>query len=129
MKNEIISIITQAFYGNRTGTEIRTDEVDRFILGHLDDFPFDDPIDRTIIRLPGSENLVLVYNKFAEQNELARKDELLRSENYVLKPLATIPEMNLEVYSRCIVCRIGSDGELESLGEGDFEIWGRYLAY
>ena len=74
MKNEIISIITQAFYGNRTGTEIRTDEVDRFILGHLDDFPFDDPIDRTIIRLPGSENLVLVYNKFAEQNELARKD-------------------------------------------------------
>lgn len=32
MKNEHISIISQAFYGNRTGTEIRRENIDRFIL-------------------------------------------------------------------------------------------------
>lgn len=129
MKNECISIIAQAFYGNRTGTEIRRSDVDRFILGHLDDFPFDDPIDRTIVHLPGSDKLVLIYNQYKEAEWLENKVRALKEDNYVIRPLATIPEMNLEVYSRCIVCRIGSDGELESLGEGDFEIWGRYLAY
>ena len=48
---------------------------------------------------------------------------------YVIKPLAAIPELKLQIYSRCIVCRMNAAGEFESLGEGDFEIWGRYLAY
>lgn len=128
MKNEYISIIAQAFYGNRTGTEIRRSDVDRFILGHLDDFPFDDPIDRTIVHLPGSDKLVLIYNKYKEAEWLENKVRALKEDNYVIRPLATIPEMNLEVYSRCIVCRINSAGELDSLGKGDFEIWGRYLS-
>lgn len=128
-RNGLISIITQAFYGNRTGTEINKNEVDRFILGHLDDFPFDDPIDRSIIHLPGSDKLVLVYNKFAERDELKRKEELWKTEGYTLKPLAQIPELGLEIYSRCIVCRLSPNGEFESLGKGDFDIWDRYLAY
>ena len=129
MKNNLIHIVTQAFYGNRTGTSIREEELDRFILGHLSDFPIREPIDRTIVPLPGSDKLVLIYNKYQEEEKLAWKAELLREENYVLKPLAVIPELDLELYSRCIVCRMNAEGELESLGEGDHEIWGRYLSF
>lgn len=127
--NETIFIISQAFYGNRTGTEIRRENIDRFILGYqTDDFDVTEPIDRTIIHLPGSDNLVLVYNKYQEEERLEIKERALREDNYILKPLASIPEMNLDIYSRCIVCRMNVAGEFESLGEGDYEIWGRYLA-
>ena len=129
MKNELICIISQAFYGNRTGTEIRRENIDRFILGYqTDDVDVTEAIDRTVIHLPGSDNLVLVYNKYQEEERLKVKERALREDNYILKPLASIPELNLEVYSRCIVCRMNTDGVLESLGEGDSEIWGRYLA-
>lgn len=127
--NETIFIISQAFYGNRTGTEIRRENIDRFILGYqTDDFDVTEPIDRTIIRLPGSDNLVIIYNKYQEEERLEVKERALREDNYIIKPLASIPEMNLDIYSRCIVCRMNSNGAFESLSEGDYEIWGRYLA-
>ena len=130
MKNELICIISQAFYGNRTGTEIRRENIDRFILGYqTDDVDVTEAIDRTVIHLPGSDNLVLVYNKYQEEEQLKVKERALREDNYVVKPLASISELNLEIYSRCIVCRMNADGVFESLAEGDFEIWGRYLAY
>lgn len=130
MKNELICIISQAFYGNRTGTEIRRENIDRFILGYqTDDFDVTEAIDRTVIHLPGSNNLVLVYNKYQEEERLKVKERALREDNYVIKPLVAIPELNLEIYSRCIVCRMNADGVFESLAEGDFEIWDRYLAY
>ena len=127
--NETIFIISQAFYGNRTGTEIRRENIDRFILGYqTDDFDVTEPIDRTIVHLPGSDNLVLIYNKYQEEDRLEVKERALREDNYILKPLASIPEMDLDIYSRCIVCRMKADGAFESLGEGDYEIWDRYLA-
>lgn len=130
MKNERICIIAQAFYGNRTGAEIRRENIDRFILGYQsDDLVVTEPIDRTIIRLPGSDKLVLIYNKYQEEERLKVKERALREDNYVIKPLAAIPELNLEIYSRCIVCRMNADGVFGSLAEGDFEIWDRYLAY
>lgn len=130
MKNELMCIISQAFYGNRTGTEIRRENIDRFILGYqTDDVDVTEAIDRTVIHLPGSDNLVLVYNKYQEEGRLKVKERALREDNYVIKPLAAIPELNLEIYSRCIVCRMNADGVFESLAEGDFEIWDRYLAY
>lgn len=130
MKNELICIISQAFYGNRTGTEIRRENIDRFILGYqTDDVDVTEAIDRTVIHLPGSDNLVLVYNKYQEEERLKVKERALREDNYVIKPLAAIPELNLEIYSRCIVCRMNADGVFESLAEGDFEKWDRYLAY
>lgn len=130
MKNEHISIISQAFYGNRTGTEIRRENIDRFILGYqTDDFDVTEAIDRTVIHLPGSDNLVLVYNKHQEEERLKVKERALREDNYVIKPLASIPELDLEIYSRCNVCRMNAVGGFESLGEEDSEIWSRYLAY
>ena len=129
MKNELVCIISQAFYGNRTGTEIRRENIDRFILGYqTDDVDVTEAIDRTVIHLPGSDNLVLVYNKYQEEERLKVKERALREDNYVIKPLAAIPELNLEIYSRCIVCRMNADGVFESVCESDYEIWGRYLA-
>ena len=128
-RRHFISIISQAFYGNRTGTEIHRENIDRFILGYQsDDLTVTEPIDRTIVHLPGSDKLVLIYNKYQEEESLEHKVRALQKDNYVIKPLATIPEMGVEIYSRCIVCRMNADGEFESLSEDDFEIWDRYLA-
>lgn len=129
MNNNLISIIAQAFYGNRTGTEIKKENVDRFILGILDNsIPISETVDRTIIPIPNLENLVIVYNKHQEAQKLKDKVEYFKEDGYELKPLAFIPEENLEIYSRCIVCRMNDDGELESLEEGDYEKFIKYLA-
>ena len=63
-KSDYLTIIAQAFYGNRTMTEISPKNIDRFVLGILDNsIEVSEPIDRTIVRIPGSDNMVLVYNK------------------------------------------------------------------
>lgn len=126
--NKLIRIVTQAFYGNRVETEINPEKLDRFILGSLSDFPIDYPIDRTIIELPNTDNIVLVYNKHKENERRELKERLMREENYTLKPLAVIPEENIELYSRCIACRIDERGEPESLQEGDYKKIVEYLA-
>lgn len=129
VKKDTIAIISQAFYGNRTGTEIRRESIDRFILGYQsDDLPITEPVDRTVIQLPGSNNLVLIYNKYQEEEWLEKKAYALQKDNYVIKPLALIPELNIEIYSRCIVCRMAPDGEFESLDKGDCDVWSRYLS-
>lgn len=129
MTNNLISIIAQAFYGNRVGTEIKKENVDRFILGILDNsIPIMETVDRTIIPIPNMENLVIVYNKHQEEKKLKDKEEYLKKDGYELKPLAFIPEKNLEIYSRCIVCRINDEGELGSLEEGDYDKLIKYLA-
>ncbi|MGN0794276.1 MAG: hypothetical protein ACI4MG_07395 [Aristaeellaceae bacterium] len=128
-RDPTIFIITQAYYGNRTGTEISPEAVDGFILGHQDDLPDEQArADRAVVRLPGSDKLVLIYNKAAEEDRLADKERCFKEDGYVMKPLATIPEMGLELYSRCIVCRMNEEGGFESVECGDDEIWTRYLA-
>ena len=84
-------------------------------------------VDRTIVKIPNTDNLVIVYNKYFEENERKRKEDLFKNDNYILKPTATIPEINLELYSRCIVCRVNDNGEFESLRDGDFKKFEQYL--
>jgi hypothetical protein len=118
MNNDLIRIVSQAFYGNRTETEVERKNIDRFVLGYLDaSIPIDKEIDRTIVRVSNADNIVIVYNKY--QEEEARKKSL--------KPLAVIPKGNIEIYSRCIVCRVNESGELESLQDGDYEKFVEYL--
>ena len=81
----------------------------------------------TTVGLSGHKAIPL-YNKYQEAERLEIKERVFKEDNYVIKPLATIPELNLEIYSRCIVCRMIADGEFASLEDGDYEIWGRYLA-
>ena len=110
-------------------TEISLENMDRFILGCLDSSSkIREPIDRTIVHLPGSDNLVLVYNKFREEKRLREKERLLEEENYELKPLAIIPELDLTLYSRCIALRMDKDGNFSSLQNGDGRILVKYLA-
>ena len=129
MKKDHINIITQAFYGNRTCTEICTENIDRFILGYLDNsLPVTETVDRTIVRLPGYEHVVLIYNQYEEEESRRLKKRAWNEARYVINPLATIPEMSLEIYSRCIACRMNTTGEFLSIEKEDFDILGKYLA-
>ena len=106
---------------------------DRFIREYIavvegDVSPSDGKIDLPIGRVPGSDNLVLVYNKFREEKRLREKERLLEVENYELKPLAIIPELDLTLYSRCIALRMDKDGNFSSLQNGDGRILVKYLA-
>lgn len=128
MNNEI-RIMAQGFYGNRTVTEVNKNELDNFILGHMDNpSVVEEKIDRTIIHVPNIDNVVIVYNKYQEEEELKRKEELLKEKNYELKPLVVIPEENIVLYSRCFACRIDERGELVSLEEDDIKSLVNYLA-
>ena len=128
-RKNLIFVVAQGFYGNRTGTEIRKEDIDRFILGYQsDELSVSEPIDRTVIHLPGTSDLVLIYNKHQEAEWLEKKERAFREDNYIVKPLATIPEMNLEIYSRCIACRMTVDGEFKSVEDEDLDLLGKYLA-
>lgn len=118
MKKNLINIVAQAFYGNRTTTEISREEIDSFILGYLDDsIKITSEIDRTIIHVPNTDNVVIVYNKY-EENKIDSN----------ARPLVIIPENDIKIYSRCIVCRMNNDGEFESLQNNDYNKFMKYLA-
>ncbi len=131
MKDRLIKVVSQAFYGNRTGTEILPEEIDQIVLGWLDKKWFlrmHKKIDRPVIKVPGTEQLVLIYNKYAEERERQWKEELFKDRGRVLKPLAAVPELGIVLYSRCIACRMDQDGNLKSLEGEDYGILWKYLA-
>ena len=127
--DELITIMIQGFYGNRVLTEVTEEDFDQIMLGCLDAEWFkkmDKKIDRTIIPLSGTENLVLIYNKYQEEEQLEWAREFCQKREAVL-PQAMIPELGLTLFSRCAVCRITPEGKLASLEEGDGLIAIRYL--
>ena len=129
-KREMMYVMFQALYGNRVVFRIPEEDVDMYIQGCMsrEDFnPERNEIDRTIIPLPGTENLVLIYNKYQEERRLKRNEERLRVTGHEAKPLAVIPELDLKIYSRPAVCRISPDGKLESLQPEDMEAACKYL--
>lgn len=127
--SDSLVILAQAFYGNRTQTYISPEDMDRFILGYLDSsLEVREPVDRTIIHIPGSDDLVLVYNKYQEEDSLKEREQILKEEHYEMKPLAVIPEIGLKLYSRCIALRMNEDGSFSSLQDGDGRILVKYLS-
>lgn len=134
-KNDNMAILVQHFYGNRTVTFISPDDFDAIMLGHLDTQLFEktrdrEKIDRTIIRIPDTENLVLVYNKYQEEECLNKLQQFIQDINkckHRFIPSAVIPEMGIVLYSRCIVCRIDEDGTLVSLEQEDCPKVVKYL--
>ena len=128
-KESVLTIVTQAFYGNRVITGVKEDDLDALILGFVSPELFDGKeVNRTMVPVPGTNNLVFIYNKFREERALKSKERLLKEENYHKKPLAVIPEENLEIYSRCIVCRIDEFGNPASLQSEDYDKFMDYLA-
>ncbi len=129
-KREMMYVMFQALYGNRVVFRIPEEDVDMYIQGCMsrEDFnPERNEIDRTIVPLPGTENQVLIYNKYQEERRLKRNEERLRVTGHEAKPLAVIPELDLKIYSRPAVCRISPDGKLESLQPEDMEAACKYL--
>ena len=129
VNEKAIDIIVQAYYGNRVGTTISRDRIDSFILGHINgEIPSYEQIDRIIIRLPNEDGIAIVYNKYAEDNGIKFKERALTEGNYAMKPLAIIPELDIELYSRCIACRVDKDDNIISLKSGDYDKVIKYLA-
>ena len=133
---DIIVVITQAFYGNRTQTGLKEKDIDQFIqMGSIGvdprtgkPFPLMYPADRTIVRIPGTDRLILMYNRYMEEERLEEGRELFEKKGYKIKPLAEIPELELKIYSRCIALRMDEEGHLSSLEEEDYSILWKYLA-
>ena len=125
MNDNTICIMAQAFYGNRTLTYVNRDTFDMLMLGFPDKiFLKNEKIDRTIIPVPGSDTVVFVYNKYQEDKER----EYLEKRGYKRAPLTEIPELGIKLYSRVLVCRISPEGEPESLEDGDFPKFIKYLS-
>ncbi len=140
MKNNIF-IIAQQFYGNRTGTEIRKEEADFFIHGILANeisYHKDVVFDRKTVKVPGTDNLVIVYDQgiedeyvnvrfpeyYAEENEEYRE---FWGEDIKMIVSCKIPEIGFEIHTRCFACRIDKNGELCSLEDGDCEKFIQYF--
>lgn len=116
------------------GTEVTTmqkEAVDYFILGYTGlprEGMVDDKIDRTIVHIPNEENLVVLYNKYFEEREVQRKQEVLAENNYVLMPTIHIDEIGLNLYSTCVVCRLADDGSVKSIVADDYAKFKQYLS-
>jgi hypothetical protein len=135
-KEKKMTIIAQGLYGNRMMTSIDPEHFDALMLGYLDMGAYEfmrneEKIDRTIIRVPDTENLVLVYNRFREEKRLRSLQEFIQTVRINkfdrFDPSAVIPEKGMVLYSRCIACRITEEGELISVEQGDYEKVCRYL--
>lgn len=135
-KEKQMTIIAQGLYGNRMMTSIDPEHFDALMLGYLDMGAYEfmrneEKIDRTIIRVPDTENLVLVYNRFREEKRLRSLQEFIQTvkvDKFTrFNPSAVIPEKGIVLYSRCIACRITEEGELVSVEQGDYEKVCRYL--
>lgn len=84
--------------------------------------------DRTFIRVPHSNGLFVVYNRHQEKWHMKNID---KEKRYGLcrnpEPIILIPEMNLRIYSRCLLVRMNEHGQLENLRESDYDMVKAYL--
>ena len=131
MRNNLIRVMTQEFYGNRVETKIEKDLIDWFILGWVGEegakngkrLGDDEFLAREEINIPNTD-YVMIYNPKMEE---FRIDDIKSGleKDYIL---GYIPEKGINIYSKCLICRRGKDGELESLVGDDFEKVKAYLA-
>lgn len=140
-RKDMVFIVAQGFYGNRTGTEIRREDINYFLKGILSPELFageDKTVDRRIIKVPGSENVVIVYDQNQEDKymnvtfpEMLAEDgaEYFAHTGREMKPWisCSIPEIGVELHSRCFACRIDENGEFQSLEDGDGDVFVRYF--
>lgn len=110
---------------NSNGFNIVTmqrEAIDYFVVGYTGIpkrlFAYD-KIDRSIINLPNTDNLVVIYNKY--QEEEIRKDN-------ATKPIVFIKDNNTTIYSCCIVCRMDNNGNVSSVTKEEYNIIAKYLA-
>lgn len=133
-KEKTIIIVTQQFYGNKVIVEIKERNLDNFVLGLIaeeSEIGFDItklfPKDRTIVKIPNCENLYLIYNKYTEERRIGDLMETESGRKHMENSFsAYIPELNLRLYSRCIICRI-EDGVYKDITANDLPLFMKYL--
>ena len=100
---------------------MQREAIDYFVVGYTGIpkrlFAYD-KIDRSIVNLPDTKNLVLIYNKYQEEETKDNKT----------KPLVFIKENNTMIYSCCIVCRMDDNGNVSSITQDEYNIIEKYLA-
>jgi hypothetical protein len=114
-----IKVMMQGFYGNRTMVDIKEEDIDYMLLGILDKklMPIENyKVDRSILHIPSAEHIVIVYNKYKEE------------EKETMNITVNIPEIKFTLHSKCIICRMNNDGEFESLEAEDLDKFINYLA-
>lgn len=140
-RKDLISIVTQHFYGNRTGTEIRRDRADHFLRGYIDNSYGPEVIEdavRKTVRVPGSEHIVIVYDQTEEDQYVnvefpelyARNGAKYREhtgKELTMTVSCEIPEIGFKIHTRCFACRIDENGVLQSLEAGDEEKFIHYF--
>ena len=142
LKPNTISVIAQQFYGNRTGTEVNRDEVDYFIRGCLsrEVYKFEDlsTMDRRIVRVPGAEHIVIVYNQTKEDKyinvDFPEEYELFGAQyredtgrEMTMHISCEIPEIGFKIHTRCFACRMDENGVLQSLQKDDYKHFIHYF--
>ena len=115
--HKTVTICTQAFYGNRTCTFIRPEKFNEFITQSR----YADGM--RIIRLPDAPHIAFIYNIHGEADALLNKEKYFKEDGYVMKPLATVRELGLEIFSRVIVSRINCDGSFVDLEDEDWDLF------
>jgi hypothetical protein len=124
-------VLMMGLYGNRTIIDMTREKLENksdginlehMILGILDKVAIagDEKFDTTILSIPNTNNLVILYNKYQE--------EKVKTHNEQTKPLISIPTENIEIYSRCVICRQDNDGKLNSIEPQDMNSILNYLA-
>lgn len=140
-RTNIIFIVAQQFYGNRTGTEINRENINFFLKGILSPelFPGEDKtVDRKVVKVPGTDNIVIVYDQNQEDEyvnvkfpEMYKRDAAEYKEHtgreFTMHVSCRIPEIDFEIHTRCFACRIDENGELQSLQDGDEEKFIEYF--
>lgn len=110
--------------GDMTITTMQKEAIEYFIVGYTglpkQLFGYD-KIDKTVVRIPNTENLVVVYNKYYEADIRNHTDVNKH------KPAIHIPEV-LTIYSSCAVCRINENNELISIEPSDCPKFEQYLS-
>ena len=132
-REDLIDVIAQQFYGNCTYTSIRRTDVDFFLKGIISSELFcseDVAVDRRVVRIPGFDNLAIVYDQIQEDRYvqvefpalLAQKGEHYRQrwgEELPMQVSCKIPQIGFEIHTRCFACRVDEAGNFQSLRPED----------
>lgn len=142
MMEGTIEVVTQCFYGNRTGTNVKPENINAFLRGSIDGQFYDherEPVDRKLIHVPADENIVIVYDQNQEDEYLTKEfprlyaemaEDYKNSTGRELTPHISchIPELDITLHTRCFACRIDENGNFCSLKDGDGEKFINYFS-
>ena len=135
IKNKLITIVAQQFYGNRTCTEISREHVNYFIRGILGEYDAREirNVNLQYVTIPHSDGLLVVYDQTQEDEYVNYKFPRLYADygadyksrcgkELEMQVSCEIPEIGFKIHTRCFACRMNSHGGLISIKPSDYSI-------